>query len=68
MGITERSKKACLVLGDLVEGGHGPVVEDRHRRLLRRAADDDASQLLRPDAGYRARPHACVQRMHRTGR
>jgi hypothetical protein len=51
---------ACLVLRDAVEGGHGAVVEERHRSRSRRlAAGDDAAQLPRSDARYRARLHAC---------
>ena len=52
---------ACLVLGDAIEGGHGAVVEERHRSRRRRlAAGDDAAQPPRSDARYRARLHACV--------
>ena len=53
----------CLVLGDAVEGGHGAVVEERHRSRRRRrrvVAGDDAAQLPRSDARYRARLHACI--------
>lgn len=61
----------CRVLGDAVEGGHGAVVEERHRRSQGRrrrlvVAGDDAAQLPRPDARYRARPHACTH-THRSG-